>query len=149
MSTNQSSSCVTSFPYKIGISCIKLFVKFVCFGAEHRVSVYCFNTSSRGSGGADDQSDMDSLCNSCSMSFRASDGCTSHASIYWHKSSNYLVMNVSLVGLLGSDSSKSFVFTWWNPAFDQYQYLQLCEHLMSPYKGCPKPPWQVAIACVL
>ena len=67
--------------------------------------------SSRGSSSADGQSDMDSLCNSHSIQLRASEGCPSPAWTHWHKSSNSLVMSVSLAGLLGSDSSKSFVFT--------------------------------------
>ena len=39
ISTSESSNCVVSFPWKIVISCNKVFVKFVCFWPEHSVSV--------------------------------------------------------------------------------------------------------------
>ena len=79
MSVNQSFCSVVSCPVNIGISCSIDVAKFVCFWAEHRVSVECFNMSSRGSSDTDGWSDMDSLCSSHSMWFKASKGCPSPA----------------------------------------------------------------------
>ena len=74
MSVNQSSNCEESMPVKIVISWSKLLVKVVFCCAVHKVSVYCCNRSSNGSGSADGQSVSVSLCNSCSNLFMASLG---------------------------------------------------------------------------
>ena len=70
---------------------------------------------------------MNSLCSLCSMQFKASKGCPSPAWTHWHKSSNSLVIIVSLVGLLGSDSLKSFGLHDEILVHAQFQYLWLCE----------------------
>ena len=74
ISINQSSNYVKSLPLNVGISWIKVFAKVVCFWAEHRVSVYCCNTSSRGSGGAEGQIVSDNLWSSHSKQCIASIG---------------------------------------------------------------------------
>ena len=44
MSVNQSSSCEESCPFKMGISCNKVFSREVFFCAVHQVSVYWSST---------------------------------------------------------------------------------------------------------
>ena len=52
MSMSQSSNLVESCSLKLGISCIKEFVRLDCFCMEHKVYVYWCNTPSRCSAGA-------------------------------------------------------------------------------------------------
>ena len=53
ISMNQSSNCEESLPLKITISCSQVFTKEIFFCAVHKVFVYCCETSSVGSSGAD------------------------------------------------------------------------------------------------
>ena len=82
ISISQFSNCVKSLPLKVGISWIKVFAKVVCFWAEHRVSVYCCNTSSRGSGGAEGWRLSDNLWNSYSKWLIASIGDLQHFQLF-------------------------------------------------------------------
>ena len=56
ISLNQSSNCEESLPLNIVISWSRMFTKDVIFCAVHKVSVYSWRTSSRGSCSADGQS---------------------------------------------------------------------------------------------
>ena len=71
---NQSSNCVESFPLKIVISWNRVLAKLIFFCAVHKVSVYCWRTSSRGSDGAEGWSAEDSLWSSSSRQFIVSVG---------------------------------------------------------------------------
>ena len=97
ISTNQSSNCVESLLLKVGMSWIRVFAKMVYFWAEHKVSMYCCSTSSRGSGGVDEWNTRNNLWSSCSMQLMASMGWPLPAWTLWHKSSRSQVRVFRLV----------------------------------------------------
>ena len=83
MSVNQSSSCEESCPFKMGISCNKVFSRDVFFCAVHKVSVYQSSTFSMGLRCC--HSTRDKSFNLCSISCMASLGLQVHflLNIFW------------------------------------------------------------------
>ena len=85
ISMNQSFNCEESLPLKIVISWSKMFTKDIFFCAVHKLSVYCCQTSSRGSDNADSQSVRANLLSLDSRWFIASIGWVSLTSTFCHK----------------------------------------------------------------
>ena len=99
---------VELYSLKRAVSCSNELVRFVCLGEVHKVSVYWYITSPKGSAGVGKGSGWSAserFCSSHSMQSKHLCWLSSQASTHWHKSFISLMSAINLAWLLYIGSS--------------------------------------------